>query len=216
MLRPDSGSFHTVTEPEQARLLTEPTSKEYFKPFLAQERSAAEAATVANCSLNTMLYRIKTFLQAGLLEVVRVVPRKGRAVKIYRSVHDAYFIPFKATPYATLEEGLEAHAAPIFAELLQAYAAALRARAYYGHHLFVDEGGVVWTSDLLPELTPSDRPVVFSDVRIRLRDEDARVLGRDLRELFDRALHLDAQAHGDPAAKRYLLLVGLMPDDEQH
>ena len=48
------------------------------------------------CSLNTMLYRIKTLLlRAGLLEVVREEPRKGRAVKIYRSVHDAYFIPFQ-------------------------------------------------------------------------------------------------------------------------
>ena len=86
MTVPDSGSFFTVTDSEQARLLTEPVSKEFFKPFLARERSASEAAEMMQCSLNTMLYRIKTLLRAELLKVVHEEPRKGRAVKIYRSV----------------------------------------------------------------------------------------------------------------------------------
>ncbi len=112
MTEPDSGSFHTVTDPEQARLLTEPVSKEFFKPFLAHERSASQAATIMRCNLNTVLYRIKTLLRAGLIKVVREMPRKGRPVRVYRSVHDAYFVPFSVTPYATLEERLEVQAEP--------------------------------------------------------------------------------------------------------
>lgn len=207
----DSGSFFTVADTEQARLLTEPTSKEFFKPFLARERSAAEAAAVMRCSLNTMLYRIKTLLRAGLLGVVREQPRKGRAVKIYRSVHNAYFVPFRVTPYATIEERLEVQSEPIFAGLIHSYAAALKQNARYGHHIFVNENGVVWTSDLLPEQTPAGQPNIFTDVYLRLRDEDARALGQELKELLGRALELDKQTGDDPEARAYLNMVALLP-----
>ena len=211
MTVPDSGSFFTITDGEQAWLLTEPTSKEFFKPFLACERSASEAATIMRCSLNTMLYRIKTLLRAGLLEVIREEPRKGRAVKIYRSVHDAYFVPFSVTPYATLEERLEVQAEPIFAGLIRAYAAALRRDNRYGHHIFVSDGGGVWTSDFLPKQTSAGQPNIYTDVYVRLRDEDARVLGEDLRGLLERALELDKQAKDDPEARAYLNMVALLP-----
>ena len=213
MTEPNSGSFFTVTEGEQARLLTEPVSKEFFKPFLACERSASEAAAVMQirCSLNTMLYRVKTLLRAGLLEVVREEPRKGRAIKIYRSVHDAYFVPFTMTPYATLEERLEVQAAPIFSGLIRSYAAALKKNDRYGHHIFIGEGGGVWTSDLLPKLTPAGLPNIFTDIYIKLRDEDAHALGEELRELLERALRLDKEAQNDPEARAYLNMVALLP-----
>ena len=211
MTEPDSGRFFTVTDTEQARLLTEPASKEFFKPFLARERSAAEAAVVMQCSLNTVLYRIKTLLQVGLLEVVHERPRKGRPVKVYRSVHDAYFIPFRMTPYATLEERLEVQAEPIFAGLIRSYAAALKQDNRYGHHIFIGENGAVWTSDFLPELTSAGLPTLYTDVYVRLRDEDARVLGEELKKLLGRALELDKQARDDPEARAYLNMVALLP-----
>lgn len=212
----NSGSFYTVTDAEQARLLTEPKSKEFFKPFLACERSASEAAALMGCSLNAMLYRIKTLLRAELIGVVSEVPRKGRTVKVYRSLHDAYFVPFSVTPYATLEERLEVQAEPIFAGLIRAYAAALRQNQRYGHHIFIGENGAVWTSDLLPELTPTGQPVVYSDMTVRLRDEDARALGQEFRALFEQALRLGIEASGDGAAQNYLCMVALLPFESTH
>lgn len=208
MTEPDSGSFHTVTDPEQARLLTEPVSKEFFKPFLAHERSAAEAAEMLKAGLNTTLYRIKTLLRAGLLEVTRERPRKGRAVKLYRSVHDAYFVPFHVTPYATLEERLWVQARPIFADLVGAYAAALRDNERYGHHVFIGDNGAVWTSDRLPELTPAGLPLTYSDMSVWLLDEDARSVGQGLQELFGRALSVGAA--GDNK-RLYTCMVALLP-----
>ncbi len=216
MTEPDSGSFHTVTDPTQARLLTEPVSKEFFKPFLAHERSASEAAAMLRCSLNTILYRIKTLLRASLLEVVRERPRKGRSVKVYRSVHDAYFIPFSETPYATLEERLGVQAEPIFAGLIRAYAAALRRNERYGHHIFIGENGAVWTSDLLPDLATTGQPVVYSDMTVRLREDDARALGRDLRALFERALKLDVHVGSTKTEQGYLCMVALLPVAETY
>lgn len=212
----NSGSFHTVTDAGQARLLTEPKSKAFFTPFLARERSASEAATFMGCSLNTTLYRIKTLLRAGLIHVIGERPRKGRTVKVYRSVHDAYFVPFRMTPYATLEERLEVQAEPIFAGLIRAYAAALRQNQRYGHHIFIGEDGAVWTSDLLPELSPAGEPVIYSDMTVRLRGEDARALGQELRDLYERAVRLGMQASGDGAAQNYLSMVVLLPLTDAH
>lgn len=207
MTGPDSSSFRTVVTEQQARLLTDPRSKAFFKPFLARECSASQAARAVGCPLTTMHYRIKTFLKAGLLSVVREEKRKGRAIKVYRSVHNAYFIPFSLTPYATLEERLEAQAAPLFANLLGAYADAIRQSGRYGHFVFRQDGAFN-TSDRLPELTLAGLPVVYSDMVTTLRKEDALSLGAELRDLFERG---DRLPTSDDGTRDYLLLVALMP-----
>ncbi len=166
------------------------------------------------CSLNTMLYRIKTLLRAGLLEVVREQRRKGRAVKIYRSVHNAYFVPFRVTPYATLEERLEVQAEPIFAGLIRSYAAALKKNEHYGHHIFIGEGGAVWTSDLLPELTPAGLPNIYFDAYGSLREDDARALGQELKSFRERVISLGMRAEDDDAT--YFYMVALLPFADTH
>ncbi len=226
MTDPDSGSFpagnfHTVSDPTQARLLTEPKSKAFFKPFLAAERSASEAAAELGCGLSRVLYRIKTLLDAGLLEPTREKKRKGRAIKYYRSVHDAYFVPFVLTPYATLEERLEAQAAPIFADLIRSYADALGRSERYGNYLFRTTDGAVATTDAVPELLPSGLPVTYSDTVVRLSKEEAVQLAAALRALFEgavardagaRAITNQAEARAETAeAKDYFLMVAMMP-----
>jgi hypothetical protein len=208
----DSASFFTVSDEEQARLLTEPTSKEFFKPFLAQECSVTQAAEVVGCNLNTMLYRVKTLLKAGLIKVTRQEKRKGRAIKYYRSVHDSYFIPFSLTPYATLEERLEAQGEPIFNTLIRAYAAVLRQSERYGNYLLRLPSGSVMTSDLVPEMTPSGLPVFYSDTIRKLEKDEALKLAEDLRALF-----LRSAAFGEERSRTvhkghdYLLMVALLP-----
>lgn len=211
MTGPDSGSPHRVSDPRQAHLLTEPRSKEFFKPFLARERSVGEAAALLGCPLNTMLYRVRVMLDAGLIRVVETRRRAGRGIKVYRSVHDAYFVPFALTPYATLEERLEVQARPIFANLISAYAAALRASDLYGHTLLLGENGAVWTTDRLPDTAPGGLPTVYSDMTVRLTGEEAHEIARLLREAFVRGIHPDARSREDGPAPWYLLMVTLLP-----
>ncbi len=125
--RPPARAFFTVTDPEQARLLSNPESFRFFQPFVSQELSATVAAAEIDCALDTMLYRIKTFLKAGLLQISKLEKRAGRPIKHYRSVHDAYFIPFEVTPYAGLGEryrvmyrAREEELLPIVVKLLKA------------------------------------------------------------------------------------------------
>lgn len=109
-----------VRDPNQAQLLTESRSKEFFKPFVARELTASQAAHEVGCELSAMLYRIRTFQAAGLLAVVRQEKRAGRPLKVYRAVADAFFIPFDLTPYADYEERLMEQLAPAWRQVLAA------------------------------------------------------------------------------------------------
>jgi hypothetical protein len=213
MTVPDSGSVHTVTNEKQAQLLSDPKSKEFFKPFLAQERSVTQAAKELNCNLNTMLYRVRTLQTAKLIKVTRKEKRKGREIKYYRSVHDAYFVPFKLTPYATLEERLEAQGKPIFTTLMNAYAYALKQNERFGNYVLRDgPTGGVWTTDFLPNFTPSGLPIVYSDTIANLSREDALELAEGLRDLFKRGLVKNGQAKRSKSQTHdYLLMVAFLP-----
>ena len=192
-------------------MLTEPRSREFFKPFLARERSASQAAEELGCSLNTLLYRVKTLVKADLLHVTREEQRTGRAVKYYRSVHDAYFVPFHLTPHATLEERLAAQGAPIFATLIRSYAAALQQTERFGQHLLRAGNGNIWTTDFPPELTPAGLPMVYYDTVTPLGDAQARDLGRKLKTLFERGTNAEKADEGGRKPQPYMLMVALLP-----
>lgn len=159
----DSGrsapTFHTVTNPGIAALLTDPAARRYFDPFLAQTRSVREAADECGCSLDAMLYRVRVFERAGLLTVVEVRPRKGRAIKAYRTAHDAYFVPHGVTPFATLEDRLYRGAEPGIRDWAQSTARVMQAKAIEGVRFYRNAEGVTWsegvaTADSMGGLDP--------------------------------------------------------------
>jgi len=199
-----------VSDQAQARFLTDPAKKTFFVPYLARERRIGEAAAEVGCSVNRMLHQVRTLLGCGLLRVLREEPRAGRAVKVYRSVHDAYFVPFQATPYDTLEQRITVQGDPIWAGLVAAYADALRRSSRHGH-LLHRVHDVVHTTDQLPDRTPNGQALFWSDSTLSIRDADARQLGAEIRAWYDRAQQLDAEARGDTTARRYLCLAALLP-----
>jgi hypothetical protein len=210
-----SPSPHVVSDPTQARFLTDPAKKTFFMPFLARERRIAEAASEVGCSINRMLYQVRTLLGCGLLQVLREEPRAGRAVQVYRSVHDAYFVPFAATPYDTLEQRITVQGDPIWSGLVAAYADALRRSRRHGH-LLRRVGDWVQTTDQLPDSTPSGQALFWSDSTIPLRDADARQIGEEVRQWYEKAQRLSSGARDDRTARRYLCLAALLPSERIH
>jgi hypothetical protein len=204
-----------VSDPTQARFLTDPAKKMFFVPFLARERRIAEAAAEVGCSTNRLLYQVRTLLDCGLLQVLREEPRAGRAVRVYRSVHDAYFVPFSATPYDTLEQRITVQGDPIWIGLIAAYADALRRSQRHGH-LLRRIGDVVQTTDQLPNSTPSGQALFWSDSTIAIRDADARQLGEEVRQWYEKAQRLSREARDDRTARRYLCLAALLPSERIH
>ncbi len=208
----------TVRDPRQVRLLTDAKSRAFFEPFLARERSVADAAGEVGCKLDTMLYRVGRFQEAGLLTVAREQPRAGRAIKLYRSVADGFFVPLSATPFADLEERLRAQLEPQWRRSARAIARWLRTYGWEGQRFYRDGQGVVWSEsarDLSTQFDPEDpaAPALF-DIHgeVALRPSEAKALQLELHRLWQR--YRD-KAEGRPG-QRYLVqlsFVPLGPDD---
>ena len=204
------GEPFVVSDARQAQMLTDPRSKAFFVPFLARDRRVSDAATELGCSVSAMLYRVRTLLHCGLLEIVREETRPGRAVKIYRSAHDAYFVPFTATPYDTLEQRVSVQGDPIWAGLVRSYADALRRSNRFGHLVQRIDDHTVQTTDRLPDRTPGGQALFWSDSIIQLRDADARELLTLVAQWYERAQQM-AGVGTDPPRHPYLCLAALLP-----
>ncbi|MET3808157.1 hypothetical protein ABIB25_005186 [Nakamurella sp. UYEF19] len=187
--------------------------KTFLSPFLARDRRVSDAAAELGCSINRMLYQVRTLLAAGLLHIAHEEPRAGRTIKVYRSVHDAYFVPFGSTPYDTLEQRVTVQGDPIWAGLIAAYADALRRSDRHGH-LIRRVDGAVTTTDQLPDTTPNGQALFWSDSTLMIRDADARQLGEEVRQWYERAQMMGASARHDSTARRYLCLAAFLPSQQ--
>ncbi len=203
--------MHTVTDARLARVLTDPVARPYFEPFLGRARSATEAAVEAGCALDVMLYRVRVFLKVGLLRVVEVRPRKGRAIRVYRTAFDAYFIPHALTPFATLEERLYTTAEPHLRAWARSVAGRLRARDASGVRLYRDTFGQVFSQSAasgaevggldLRHLARADRPPGFDVTStLHLTEPEARLVQAALAELFQAWRSRSAPGEGQPYA----------------
>ena len=109
-------------EGEAVGVFTNEKRLRMLEPFVGRECAVKEAAERANVPLNLMHYHVTKFLGLGLLEVVRLQRRRGRAVKHYRAVADGFFLPYSNLPTATTEEHVAAYDAPMREALIRAIA----------------------------------------------------------------------------------------------
>ncbi|MBB6017893.1 hypothetical protein ACFP9V_00910 [Deinococcus radiopugnans] len=105
------GEWFTASTPEQARLLSDPVALRHLEPFMGRTLGAAAAAGEAGVSVERMLYRVRQFLKAGLLQEVGQERRAGRPVRLYRAPGGLQ-VPFTLTPFADLEAQVIRHSAP--------------------------------------------------------------------------------------------------------
>ena len=208
MTRPDSGraagtAAHRVDDPAAAKLLTQEDYRAVLGVFLGRERSVGEAATELRLGLDATLYRVRRLHQAGLLEVRATRPRAGRPVKLYRAVHDAWFVPFEALPYVDLEETfLELHLAHARV-IARAAARALRRFEWSGYRIGRNEDGRLWMRGVRMGGSGFGSPVADAGatdamLELRLAPEDATRLNRELVELVQRYADLDRSDEGPP------------------
>jgi hypothetical protein len=204
-----------VSDPKAAEYLSNPNSAVFLYPFIGRERTALEVARAYDIHLNALLYQIKRLLELELLSVVRLEPRKGRAIKIYRATADAFFVPFAATPNITLEAMVNQWSHSLQGVFLKGFASALRGQhPDWGVRISREENGQLLIAPAVePErfynyLEP-DAPSVlegwFTD--LRLSAADAKSFQRELAELYFRYLM-------KPGDGRYILRVALAPMNE--
>ena len=207
-----SPSIVSIYNPEAAAILTNPHTLRQLEPFLARENTVKDAAAETGEKPNTVLSRVRRFVRLGLLEIVREAPRQGRAVKVYRSTADGFFVPFEATSAETLEAALAERDA-YWQDLLRhnVVRARLEKVETYGTRIYRDPRGRLQVQmAVTPEqnyttLAPDD-PAVLSAWRdaVYLDFEDAKTLQREMFSLLKRY----QQKRG---AQRYIVRLGLAP-----
>jgi predicted ArsR family transcriptional regulator len=135
-----------IDDPGQAKLLTNPESFRFLEPFMARDCTVSQAAKELKCNVDTMLYRVKTFVKAGLLKVVKTQSRRGRSIKVYRSSADKYFVPFEITPYEDVEAFFRKSRKANDDILIPRFAKIIRQTGREGRIIYRDDKGEVWTS----------------------------------------------------------------------
>ncbi|SMB83947.1 helix-turn-helix domain-containing protein [Deinococcus hopiensis] len=144
----------TVESVRAATFLADPEQRRFIEPFLGRECTVQRAAVELRVTPNSVLYRVRRMVSLGLVEVVREEARAGRAVRIYRSVADRFFVPYRCTAATDLLEILLSERLA-FEEVLQR--AMLRVmREMQGEHnwgmlLYRKENGVHAYDAIQPE-----------------------------------------------------------------
>ncbi len=183
-----SRHVYEVQRSDQAVVLSDAASRRYFKPFLGVEKSVASASREVGCSVETMAYRVKTFVAADLLRLTRVEKRRGRPIKHYRSVADVFFLPLAVMPFTDVEEMLQAQSKPWIEFLLREIAHAIQQAKEVGQYLYRDSVGEVWFSGSPPSETldsASKVAAVFDSFgELHLTNEEAQNLKQALSRIF--------------------------------
>ena len=207
MKEKNGSSSLTVTTPEAARILLEPKHTRFIAPFLGRERLIAEVAEEIGAPLSTTFRHVTRYCEVGILEVVREQTRKGRALKLYRTVADAFFVPnrlrttFQNAWADEFEQAARRGLEHVYGEHL----------ADWGELIFRNEAGIFSTSlakapgQPVTSLGP-DAPALLTTTHdaVYLDFDDAKALQRDLHVLLE-----TYAAKG--GAQRYLLRLSLVP-----
>jgi hypothetical protein len=227
MKQAETKSQIEIKDLEQARLLSDPESFEFFKPFMAQDCTVSRAAKEVGCKVDTMLYRVKTFVEAGLLKIVATENRRGRPSKVYHSSADAYFVPFAVTPFEDIETAVKQNIQNGVDIIANHLARVIRHSGRDGRHIFRDQRGEVsWVSGAtaddavlnLDDLSELARNIYATERMIgesasdelELSDDDAKELMLEFYKLW-RGYKSKKTAKGK---KKYFLQFSFVPIDE--
>lgn len=195
-----------------AGTLLDAKRRRFLAPFFGRTRTVGEAAAELGVKPNSLLYQVGRLLKLGLLEVVSVEKRAGRAVRRYQATSERFFVPFAASSAETLEALLLETARPHAERFAHHFARALRgtpegALGYLvGRHehgeveAYFSPDGVRTLALWEPDAPAAGRAWTV----LELDHEDAKAFQREQWALWERYL-------GKRGAGRYLAHFDLTP-----
>lgn len=209
---PPSASLAIVNEGAAADVLMDPRALRHLAPFLGRDLTISQAAAESNEKPNTTLGRVRRYQALGLLTVTGEVERRGRPMKLYRTVADVFFVPFEATRSDSLEAAL-AERDSYWEALLRRNVVRSRLESFgnWGTRIYRDDRGrlqvqTAVTPDANATTLQPDAPAVFSAWRdaVMLDFDDAKALQCELFELLTRYQRLNG-------SQRYVLRLAMAP-----
>ena len=201
-----------ISGSEAADILMNPKTLRQLEPFLGRSCTVNQAAKETGEKANTVLARVRRFLDLGLLEVVRLEKRGGRAIKHYQPKADIFFVPYEATTAETLEVMMRERDL-YWAVMLRRGVVQARVDdvGTWGTRIYKDaRGRLQIQTAVTPEtnytMLDPDRPAVLSSWRdnVYLDFEDAKKLQQEMFELLQKY----NQKEG---AQRYIVRLGMAP-----
>lgn len=205
----DQSSDVLVVEDEVvAGLLLDGAQQKLLQPFIAREATIGQAAKELGVSTSMLFHRVKRWLDMGIIEVTRVEPRFGRALKFYSSTKGAFFVPVEMTRSGLLDDVLRDTRRYHDRLLTCNVAAAMARQEGLGIVVSRGENGVVETQISLgpgAEM-PAEVPEVFDFFMpiLKLDREDADAMKVEMMELLQR--------YGQKAGRDdYMLHLGFAP-----
>lgn len=180
------GWFEVQTS-QQAKLLSDPVALQLLKPFMGRTLGVAQAARESGVSTARLAYRVKQFLDAGLLQRQGTRERQGRAIQLYRAP-ERLRLAFHLTPFADLEAQIARHSRPFDALRHRAAARSLHRLALKARQIYRDrDSGQVRSETHLPDPRLRQQ-VIGTDFTgtLWLTAQQAREVQTTLDELFAR------------------------------
>lgn len=107
-LEPVRAEVREVTQLEVSRVLVDRRNLDVLAPFFGAPRSVGEAAEVSGRPLKYVFQKVRRFVALELLVETHRVPRRGRAVRLYRVTAESFFIPSSALPVELILSRTEA------------------------------------------------------------------------------------------------------------
>jgi hypothetical protein len=206
--------------------MTDLKARRYLEPFIGKERCVSDAARELDVAMSSVLYRVRRFLDLGLLTMTRQQSRAGRAIRFYRAIADGFFIPYHLTDMANIGDMSpqisEATLEVFNKNLSRTWQAASGAQSTWGITVFRNREGFV-ESDVVPESSAEDpstffrgllepnAPAVWDSWSImHLKFDSAKALQHELRNILEQ---FQEQAV-EPDGKTYIVRLAMTPIEE--
>lgn len=178
-------------------------------PFMRREHTLGTAATELEMPASTLAYYVKRFLRAGLLQVVRVDPRAGKPIPVYRATADEFRVPFDAMPPGRRDEFLHGSRQKVLGDFVGAMERQITTRLASG--IGVTAPGTRGVAiNIIDADALDDAPIAEWWGKLRLTEAQAFEFRDALHQLVER-FAADEPLPG-PGLRSYISMVGLVPD----
>ena len=208
----DNERVKVIKDAEVAKVLMDLKTLERLEPFMQNPRSIKEVALEKNIKANSLLIQVRRFVNLGLLVIAKEQSRQGRAIKLYQSSADIFYIPYEVTSSDTLEDALAARDA-YWGAMLRKNIVDIRLEdvGVYGTRIYKDARGRL---QIQTAINPYSNYTTLADGKaaalsawrdnLMLDYEDAKNLQREMFALLKKY-------HAKRGAQRYILRLGLSP-----
>jgi hypothetical protein len=189
MKSPDLSRAHRVESGGQAGAINHPVRSRLLLACSRRERNLTELARELGQSLQRLHYHQARLVDCGLLRVSRVKPRRGRPIRYYRAIAEAFVVSL-----ADIDE----HVGEKLARELRQSLAKQANRSELSLYYHLDQAGRMRVH-LVDHVGGMGRSRAFDFWKIlRLTTEQRKAMAGELRAVVERYEATSAVAGGEP------------------